>query len=97
MAALTTSRELYAAQAMGVLMQQHPNATRGWICQMAFDMADVMLEPHGPHRADPARPFAHAPRIYAEDEAEHAATQAMAPTVPDSCRVMGYFIVGFTG
>jgi hypothetical protein len=98
---MSETREIYAAQAMGVLMFQHPNATRGWIAQMAFDMADVMLMSEDQRGADPVRPFADAPRIYAEDEAEHEAAHkapAVVPlTVPDSCRVLGHFTVGFTG
>ncbi len=48
--------------------------------------------------ATPERPFAHQPRVFAEDEAEHAAalaTPAVALERPDSCRVLGHFEVGF--
>ena len=82
---------------MTVLMIQHPDATRGWIRQMALAMADVMLLPDDQCPVDPARPFADAPRIYAEDEAEHRAAQAPSHAVSDSCRVLGHFEVGFTG
>ena len=96
---MTTSRDLYAAHAMTVLMTQHPNACRGWIAQMANEMAEVMASDRS-RDITPERPFAHQPRIYAEDEAAHDAAVATPPVVlarPDSCRVLGRFIVGYVG
>ena len=96
---MTTSRELYAAHAMTVLMQQHPSACRGWVAQMANQMAEVMVSDRS-RDATPEHPFAYKPRVYAEDEAEHDAAVATPPVVlarPDSCRVLGYFIVGYVG
>ena len=94
-----TTRDLYAAHAMTVLMTQHPNACRGWIAQMANELAEVMVSDRS-RDITPERPFAHQPRIYAEDEAEHAASvapPAVALQVPDSCRVLGHWVVGFCG
>ena len=91
---MTPSRDHYAAQAMTVLMVQHPNATRGWIAQMSHEMAAVMAS--GAARdVRPGQPFADAPRIYAEDEAAHAAQAAQLP-VPDSIRFLGRYVPGFT-
>lgn len=92
-----TPRDLYAAHAMTVLMTQYPDACRGWIAQMANDMAEVMVSDRS-RDAAPALPFANNPRVFAEDEAEHAravATPAIAMERPDSCRVLGHFEVGF--
>lgn len=66
-----TPREHYAGKAMAVLMIQQPNATRGWIAEMAWQMADVMAKAGDKDRGlfiTPDAPFADTPRVFAEDE-----------------------------
>ena len=65
-----TARERYADRAMAVLMALHPNCTRGWIAQRAWEMADVMVTAGKKPSVvlTPDVPFADTPRVFAEDE-----------------------------